>query len=155
MIGYKYQYKICKVLFPDKRFRLKLGSFEELFIKNNFTVKGNVDPYYDLVIGNPPYGAFSGKYASKRMGEKKYTKASNYVEYFITRGLDVLKPNGLLIYVIGSVPVFGGKPFLESNITNAKSEIMKKSELVDAYRLGNSMFEQTQVDADIIVLRKK
>lgn len=151
----QYQYKICKVLFPDKRFRLKLGSFEELFIKNNFTVKGNVDPYYDLVIGNPPYGAFSGKYASKRMGEKKYTKASNYVEYFITRGLDVLKPNGLLIYVIGSVPVFGGKPFLESNITNAKSEIMKKSELVDAYRLGNSMFEQTQVDADIIVLRKK
>ena len=47
------------------------------------------------------------------------------------------------------------REFLESNITNAKSEIMKKSELVDAYRLGNSMFEQTQVDADIIVLRKK
>lgn len=149
----EYQYKICKILYPDDRFRLKQGSFEEKFIKNNYTVKSKVEPYYDLIIGNPPYGVYSGKYSA--MGEKKHTKANNFVEYFITRGLDLLRPNGLLVFVIGHASGGGGTSFLESNLTKAKEEIMKKSELVDAYRLGNSMFEFTRVDADIIVLRKK
>ena len=153
----KYCYKINKILYTDKRFNFYHDSFEKLFIKNNRSVKDDVTPMYDLVIGNPPYGTYQGEYAvlGRKNSEKQYTKATNFIDYFISRGLDLLRPNGLLIYVIGSLPVFGSMPFLESKMTPSKSKIMAKSDLIDAYRLGSSMFEYTKVDADIIVLRKK
>jgi hypothetical protein len=53
----------------DERFQFFLKSFETLFFIGNSSVKGNVEPIYDLVIGNPPYSEYSGKYAG--LGEKK------------------------------------------------------------------------------------
>ena len=71
------------------------------FTNRNKSIKDKVDgmELYDLIIGNPPYGEYAGLYAG--MGEKSYTGASNYIEYFIDRGLDVLKKDGLLIFIIG------------------------------------------------------
>jgi hypothetical protein len=149
----KYCYMINKIIHTEDRFKFYHESFEKLFIKNNKSVKGDVTPMYDLIIGNPPYGKYAGLYSA--MGEKKYTKADDFIDYFISRGLDLLVPNGLLVFVIGSVANLGGVPFLEKKMTPSKSRILAKSDLVDAYRLGNSMFEYTSVDADIIVLRKK
>jgi hypothetical protein len=153
----KYCYMINKILYTEDRFKFYHDSFESLFIKNYKSVKDNFTPMYDLVIGNPPYGEYGGKYAvmGRKNSEKQYTKANDFIDYFITRGLDLLVPNGLLVFVIGSVNAVGGIPFLDKKMTPSKSRIMAKSELVDAYRLGNSMFEFTSVDADIIVLRKK
>lgn len=148
-----YSYKICKLLFPQADIRH--ASFETLFIKNNSTIRGRVDALdkYQLVIGNPPYGDFGGKYAG--MGEKSYTKATNYIDYFIFRGLDLLSKGGLLIMIIGTEVANGGKPWLQKPATGAKAEIMKKSDLLDAYRLPNGVFERTDVLSDIIVLQKK
>ena len=153
----KYCYTINKILYTEERFNFYHESFEKLFIKNNRSVMGNVTPMYDLVIGNPPYGTYQGEYAvlGNAKSEKKHTKANNFIDYFISRGLDLLRPNGLLVYVIGHLPVFGSLPFLETEMKSSKSKIMSKCDLVDAYRLGTSMFEFTNVDADIIVLRKK
>jgi len=148
----KYAIAISQILYPQHFFNLK--SFEELFIRKNKSVKSKVIPTFDLVIGNPPYGSFTSKYSSK--GEKQYTKATNFVEYFISRGLDLLKKDGLLIYVIGSVPSLGGTPFLDDKKrSKVFQEIIKKADLVDAYRLGSNMFTSTDVDSDVIVLRKK
>jgi len=152
----KYSFTICKVLFPGvKMFNLP---FESRFLKNNNTVKHNVEfdqanPQMDLVIGNPPYGDFSSRGAG--MGEKDYTHASKYIEYFITRGLDLLVEGGLLIYIIGVEVANGGIPWLQQDMTKAKEAIIQKSELVDAYRLPNGVFERTDVVTDIIVLRRK
>lgn len=153
----KYCYMINKILYTEERFNFYHDSFEKLFIENNRSVMGDVTPMYDLVIGNPPYGTYQGEYAvlGNAKSEKKHTKADNFIDYFISRGLDLLRPNGLLIYVIGSLPVFGSLPFLETKMKSSKRKIMSKCDLVDAYRLGTSMFEFTKVDADIIVLRKK
>jgi hypothetical protein len=89
------------------------------------------------------------------MGEKSYTKANNYIEYFISRGLDLLERDGLLIYIIGTEVSAGGKPFLQQPMTPVKNSIMEKGELVDAYRLPNGVFETTDVLTDIVVFRKK
>ena len=153
----KYCYTINKILYTEERFNFYHDSFEKLFIKNNRSVMGDVTPMYDLVIGNPPYGTYQGEYAvlGNAKSEKKHTKANNFIDYFISRGLDLLRPNGLLVYVIGHLPVFGSLPFLETEMKSSKRKIMLKCDLVDAYRLGTSMFEFTNVDADIIVLRKK
>jgi len=146
-----YALTVCKLLYPDANIKNKY--FEQHFIENNKSVKNNVNAQYDLVIGNPPYGTFNSFYAG--MGEKSYTKAQNLVDYFILRGLDVLKPGGLLIYIVGASLESGGNPFLATANNKAKEQITQKGELIDAYRLSNNMFEFTDVLSDIIIIRKK
>lgn len=89
------------------------------------------------------------------MGEKNYTRAGNYIDYFIFRGLDLLDPGGLLVFIVGAEVASGGKCFLSQQMNKCKDEIMEKSDLLDAYRLPNGVFERTDVLSDIIVLRKK
>jgi hypothetical protein len=49
----------------------------------------------------------------------------------------------------------GQDNWLESKDNYTKEKIKEKAELVDALRLGSGVFEFTDVDSDIIVLRKK
>jgi hypothetical protein len=155
-IGYeinKYSARISKLLYPNVNIENKY--FEELFIKGRDTIRSKITGLkkYDLIIGNPPYGNFQGKYAG--MGEKSYTKANNYIDYFILRGLDLLKSGGLLVYIIGAEVAAGGIPFLDQEVNPIKKEIASKAELLDAYRLPNGVFDRTDVLSDIIVLKKK
>ena len=148
--------RILAILYPNAT--VKNQKFERVFIKNNESVKGKTakfmfDPNYDLVIGNPPYGDWQG--FEKGMGEWTYTKADNIVEYFIIRGLDMLKSGGLLIYIVGAEPSSGGKTFLQSGLTKGKEKIAERAELIDAYRLPNDVFERTGVTSEIVVFRKK
>lgn len=148
-----YSAKICRILYPMADIVQK--EFETNFIKNNNSIRGNVKGLdkYSLVIGNPPYGSMGGVYAG--MGEKVYTKSNNYIDYFITRGLDLLGKDGLLIYIIGTEVAAGGIPFLQQKSSPVKKDIAEKAILLDAYRLPNGLFEQTDVLTDIIVLKKK
>jgi hypothetical protein len=133
--------KITKILYPDAN--VTTGEFQERFIdkSKNMPVK-SVAPEYDIVIGNPPYGQYSGRY--KGLGEgKKYEQLESY---FINRSLDTLKDNGILTFIVPSSFLRGQK---------GKLEIANKCELVDAYRLPNNTFDTTSIGTDIIVLRKK
>ena len=134
--------RITKILYPDTN--IETGEFQERFIntENNTPVK-NVKGEYDIVIGNPPYGQYSGRY--KGMGEGK--KFSRLEAYFINRGLDSLKENGIMTFIVPS-------SFLDGAITTGKQEIAKKCELLDAYRLPENTFDTTSIGTDIIVLRK-
>lgn len=133
---------ICKANFPT--FDIRHQSFNTLFVDR----RGNAQSYspeYDLVIGNPPYGEFSGRNTTK---EKRLTKANNFVEYFIARGLDLLKPKGILTYIIPS-------NFLHLGENKAKRMILEKADLVDAYRLPYRIFDYTNINTDIVVFKKK
>lgn len=163
-VGYetnKYSARISQLIYPEAIINpKKIGTgtqetmyFEEAFIKNNYTVRGKVDPSYSLVIGNPPYGSAQGKFMA--MGEKNYTHAKNYIDYFITRGLDLLLPGGLLIYIIGAEVAGGAVPWLEQGTSKTKEAIEAKADLIVAYRLPNGVFERTDVVSDIVVLKKK
>lgn len=145
--------KICKILYPKANIESKY--FETFFIKNNNSIRGDMKnlPKFSLIIGNPPYGTMGGIYAG--MGEKSYTKSSNYIDYFINRGLDLLEKDGLLIYIIGTEVSAGGTPFLMQQMNEAKKIISQKANLLDAYRLPNGVFDTTDVVTDIIVLQKK
>jgi len=143
--------RIARILYPNAS--IFTEPFEKNFISRNSSLRGGITPMYDLAIGNPPYGKFEGKYAG--MGEKDYTKATNYIEYFITRSLDLLNSGGLLIFIVGAEVASGGVLFLDSKPNNVKAKIAEKAELIDAYRLPNGVFERTDVVSDIIVLKKK
>lgn len=121
--------------------------FESIFYRDNKRItKENV---YDLVIGNPPYGKFSGAYAGKKR-EGRYFTGSTYDQYFIWAGIELLKPGGLLAFIIPS-------SFLQNKgkYINFKTEVEHKAELLEAYRLPRRVFATTQVQTDIIILRKK
>jgi hypothetical protein len=151
----KYSAKICKILYPEANINQgrDIMRFEESFYNGNTTKKGNVTADQELVIGNPPYGLFSGTWIGR--GEQGYTGTSNWIEYFIYRGLDLLKPGGLLIYIIGCEPGNGATPWLDQGDSKAKQAISLKADLIDAYRLPEGAFATTDVVSDIIVLRKK
>lgn len=150
----KYSAMICRILYPEAN--ITLMRFEKNFIKNNLSIKGKTDALkkYSLVIGNPPYGELKGGIYIT-MGEDSYTKADNWVEYFISRGLDIVQSGGLLIYIVGAEQYNGGTVFLDDELTDAKKAIFEKAELVDAYRLPNKIFERTGVSSEILVFKKR
>lgn len=149
-----YSKFITEVLYGHKA-EVRDQYFEQLFIKNNDSIKGKTDSIekFGLVIGNPPYGEFGGRFAG--MGEKTYTKAGNYIEYFIMRGLDCLKPGGLLVMIIGAEVASGATLFLDSGMNAVKEKIAERGDLIDAYRLPSGVFDRTDVTSDIVVFKKK
>ena len=158
----KYAYSICQVLYGTGSDFKKVGnvffntSFEkQFFTRKNTSVGSNVNPIYDLVIGNPPYGNYTGMYAG--MGEKKHTGATDFIDYFIYRSLDLLRKGGLLVFIIGKLTQLGGKRWTDQMKTPNKAQkyIKQNSDLVDAYRLPVGIFDTTDVESEIIVLRKK
>jgi type I restriction-modification system DNA methylase subunit len=149
----RYSAMICNILYPNVR--TILMPFERNFISSNMSVKKNFQNLkkYSLVIGNPPYGKLGGIYLP--MGEDKYTGASNWAEYFLFRGIDLLHKGGLLIYIIGAEQYNGGNLFLDSALTTTKKAIFEKADLIDAYRLPTKIFERTGVSSEIVIFRKR
>jgi hypothetical protein len=143
----QFSAQIARILYPHASIHQK--SFEQLFFNGNIYLKGSFRTApFELVIGNPPYGSFSGKYAG--MGEKKRTKAFTYDQYFLTRGLDLLVSGGLLVFIIP-------QSFLDNNAkyNPLKERIAAKADFLEARRLPHGIFEYTDVGTDIVVFRKK
>ena len=144
---------IVRVLYPHATVHNE--PFEQMFIgTNNNTLGGKIDHLrtFDLAIGNPPYGKFESKEAG--MGEAQYTKATNHIEYFMYRTLDVLKPGGLCCQLVGAEPATGGKRFLQSGMTTTKAKIKSMATLLEAHVLPEGVFERSSSIGEIIVFRK-
>ncbi|WP_313501143.1 helicase-related protein [Kaistella carnis] len=129
--------KIAKIFHPEAEINLR--SFETEFIDDHGNKRSSNDysNKYDLVIGNPPYGEHRGFY--KGLGEE--SKISKYEDYFIKRGLDSLKQDGILAMVV------------PSGWLN-RHEKLNNAELLSAYRLPSGAFAGTQIGTDIIILKK-
>ena len=143
----KYSATICQLLYPHVN--VVNAAFETIFFEGmkHLRDKPKIGGF-DLVVGNPPYGKFTGKYAG--MGEKKYTKVKEYDQYFITRSLDLLNPDGLLVFIVSS-------GFLDGGVAAepARKRIANQAILLDAYRLPNGVFKTTDVGTDIVVFKKR
>lgn len=138
-------YRIAKASFPWAN--IINDYFESIFYTGQ--KRTGTDMTFDLVIGNPPYGKFSGFYAGKGR-ERNHTKAELYEQYFIEKGIELLNPNGLLVFIIPS-------SFLDNGLSynDFKKSISEQADLVDAYRMPANIFSHTQIQTDIIVLKKK
>ena len=135
--------RIAKILHPNAN--VIQGEFQAQFFDENgiFRLKNYEMPKYDLVIGNPPYGAYTGEWKGKGEGKEH----NRYEEYFIEKGLDSLKnESSVLAFVVPS-------GWIRSGIDGIKHRIAEKGELIDAYRLPNKAFPTTEVGTDIIVMR--
>jgi hypothetical protein len=148
LIGYEvnhYAARIAQILYPTAQ--IHEAAFETNFFAGNVHLKDDyADKRYSLVIGNPPYGEFSGRYAG--MGEKKWTGMTQYEHYFTYRGLDLLKSGGLLVFILPS-------NFLKADAySGIARKIAAKCTGLDRYYLGTDIFKTTDIETDIIALRK-
>ncbi len=135
--------RIAKILNPGQT--VHQSAFQEMFYKNGSPQKTYSGKKYQVVIGNPPYGEYSGIHKGK--GEGKEHK--RYEEYFLDRGLDALEDGGIMTMVVPS-------DFLrkESN-KKIKEKLSEKGKLLEAWRLPNGTFSTTGVGTDILVIRKE
>lgn len=155
VIGYeidKYAYTIAKITFPN--FKILNEPFETMFWDTKMNIKKPINQTVDLFIGNPPYRDLESKYTQMKdvMGktEKDLTEAKTFDQYMLARGIDLLIPGGLLVFIIPN-------SFLanESAYNSLKNRIAERATLVDAYRLPNGVFTETNIGTDIVVFKKK
>ena len=135
--------RIAHILHPEAE--VVQGAFQENFMKGR---KGRFTKdfkKYDVAVGNPPYGAYTGRY--KGLGEGKDFK--RYESYFMARTLDTLKDGGIMAMVVPSGFLDGGKSYGKD-----LEKIAGRAELLEAWRLPNGTFDSTDVGTDIVVFRK-
>jgi N12 class adenine-specific DNA methylase len=102
------------------------------------------DNYFDLVIGNVPFGAY-------KVHDPRYNALDLSIHnYFIAKSLDLVKEGGVICLITS--------PFtMDSKNTNFREWLSKSSELITAFRLPSEAFKassNTSVSADVLILRK-
>lgn len=101
---------------------------------------------FDLVTGNVPFGA-EGIY------DPNYSEHGlNTHNYFIVRGLDLLKPGGVMMVITSSNTM--DRP----GSRRAREVMADKADLIAAIRLPNNAFKAnagTEVTTDVLIFRKK
>jgi hypothetical protein len=104
------------------------------------------DRWFDLVIGNVPFGNYKVPDASNR----PYAGFSIH-NYFIARSLELVRPGGLVILITSSHT-------LGSRNTTVRQYLASQAQLLGALRLPSGTFSEsagTDVQTDILILRKR
>ncbi len=107
---------------------------------------------FDLVIGMPGYE--DQKFEELSSHELLVTQANTLAEYYITRGLDLLKPGGVLVYHICAKVDEGEELFLDSPNNTCKEKIAAKADLLQAYRLPTVSSSDVILNNEIVIIRK-
>lgn len=98
---------------------------------------------FDLIIGNPPYGA-------NKVKDTHHADLSAYCihHYFVAKSMRLLKEGGLLAMVL---PAF----FMDNASQHVRDIIVKEGgDLLAAYRLPDDLFDNAKVTIDIVFLIK-
>ena len=121
-------------------------------------IKGfeRIDPdfegYFDVATSNIPFGDFAvadPRYAtSKEIAYRQSTKAIH--NYFFLKALDSVHEGGIVAFITSQGVMNAASPFV-------RIELMKRSDLVGAFRLPNNTFSDnagTDTGSDLIILQK-
>ena len=126
--------KIATKLYPQAKIQIK-GFEETAFADNSF----------DLMVTNVPFGGYT-------VFDPDYNKYNFYIhDYFIAKGIDKVKPNGLMA-------VITSKGTMDKQNPSIRKYLADRAELIGAVRLPNTAFKQTantEVVTDILFFRKR
>lgn len=121
--------KIATKLYPQAKIQIK--GFEETAFQDNS---------FDLMVTNVPFGGYT-------VFDPDYNKYNFYIhDYFIAKGIDKIKPNGLMA-------VITSKGTMDKQNPSIRKYIADRAELLGAVRLPNTAFKQTantEVVTDIL-----
>lgn len=104
------------------------------------------DNHFDAMTGNVPFS----KSRSTAHDDPEYAEIKQAERYFVTRMIDKVKPDGLIITVVPT-QIIDRKSW-----SNWREDISRKAEFLGAHRLPEGTFKDngTDVVTDVIVLRK-
>ncbi len=127
---------IAKNLYPNANIQAPIG-FEKLTVP---------DSYFDLAIGNPPFG-------SERLYDKERTHLNKLSihNFFFAKAIETLRPGGVLAMVVTN-------RFLDGQSAAARNMIQSKADFIGAIRLPNNAFLKnagTEVTTDIVILQRR
>lgn len=103
---------------------------------------------FDIVIGNPPYGAKLSK-SEKDLFKKTYSdvhmRTPDTFNYFISKSFKILKENGVLSFIVPNNLLF------QNENTKTRSLLVNTYQLKSVTNLGDNAFENADVPTCIFV----
>ncbi len=121
-------------------------------IKGFEKIDTDFEGYFDIAASNIPFGDFAvadPRYAtSKEIAYRQSTKAIH--NYFFLKALDSVHEGGIVAFITSQGVMNAASPFV-------RIELMKRSDLVGAFRLPNNTFSDnagTDTGSDLIILQK-
>lgn len=114
--------------------------FPQVFAKGGF----------DVVIGNPPYGASFNEIHKKFIADKFKTyqyKFESYL-YFYEKGIEILRENGMLSYITPELFLRLDKSF------NSRKFLLEHSNILELNFWGEDVFQDVKVNSVVLTLRK-
>ncbi len=141
--------RMLHALYP--KLDLYQGPFERWVRERGATWSGRLS----LVVSNPPYGARGAALAEDP--DRSYREKRAYA-YFLRRGLDLLAPDGLGVYLIPS-------GFLTANTVEMRSlreQVLRRHHLAAAFRLPSvkpggreALFPGAMLVTDLLLFRAR
>ena len=101
-----------------------------------------------LILANPPYGARGA--AVTEDPDRKYREKAAYA-YFLRRGLDLLAPGGLGVYLVPS-GFLTGRAVKNQRL---RDKILRRHHLAAAYRLPSKLFPGAMLVTDLLFFRAR
>ena len=122
---------------------------KQLYPEADITVAGfettNRRDFYDLAIGNVPFGQY-------QVNDKAYNKLGFSIHnYFFAKALDQVRPGGLVAFVTSRYTMDAKDP-------TVRRYLSQRAELLGAIRLPNNAFQAnagTDVVSDILFLQRR
>ena len=125
--------RIAKQLYPNAD--IQITGFE----------KTDARDFYDLVIGNVPFGSY-------KVVDRQYDKLNFFIhDYFLAKSIDQARPGGI-------VAVITSKGTMDKQSPEVRRYLAQRAELLGAVRLPNNAFKAnagTEVTSDILFFRKR
>lgn len=129
--------RILKALYAPGGVDVRISPFEKTPLP---------DHWFDLVIGNVPFG----KYKVADVSNRAYARFSIH-NYFFGRALDLVRPGGLVCFITSSHT-------MDAQYDAVREYIAAQAHLLGAIRLPKGTFAgiaSTEVQTDILFLRKR
>lgn len=129
--------RMLRALYGASGVDVRIGAFEKTPLADN---------WYDLAIGNVPFGAYKAADSSNR----PYGRFSIH-NYFLGRALDLLRAGGLACFITSSHT-------MDAWDDTVRRYLASQAVLLGAIRLPRGAFAEiasTDVQADILFLRKR
>ena len=123
---------------------------QQLYQKNTIAVQGFEetgfsDNFFDVVIGNVPFGAF-------KVVDKQYDRYNFLIhDYFIARSIDLVRPGGVVAVVTSSGT-------MDKQSDAMRQYVAARTDLLGAIRLPRNTFQRnagTSVVTDILFFQKR
>ncbi len=125
---------IAKQLYPNSR-----------IVNSGFEAFRPPDGFFDVAIGNVPYGQF-------KVNDATYNRENFLIhDYFFAKALDTVRPGGIVAFITS-------KGTLDKQNSSVREYLARRAELVGAVRLPDNTFTAnaaTRVTADILFLKRR